>query len=96
MPITEEQKVEEQWFFFQKPYPTVIFTEVDACSTFVIYGKNKEGEEVMTAIHIRPDNNLKKLLKQLLDNFIIITRYILTNSNNNNVYKFTKSIITRS
>ena len=88
VPITEEQKVEEeQWFFFQKPYPTVIFTEVDACSTFVIYGKNKEGEEVMTAIHIRPDNNLKKLLKQLLDNFIIITKiYILTNSNNNNVY----------
>ena len=87
----EKQKVieveEEEWFFFNEPYPTIIFTEVDACSTSIIYGKNKEGDEVMVAIHIRPDNNLKKLLEQLLHNFKEITKiYILTNSNNNNIY----------
>ena len=96
MQITEEQKEEEQkiieveeeeWIFFNKPYPTIIFTEVDACSTSIIYGINNEGDEVMVAIHIRPDNNLDKLLEQMLDNFIDITKiYILTNSNNNNIY----------
>jgi len=84
----EEQKVEEgEWFFFNKPYPTIIFTEVDACSTSIIYGINKEGHEVMAAIHIRPDNNLDELLEQMLDNFKDITKIcILTNSNNTNIY----------
>ena len=88
MQTIKEQKVEEEeWFFFNKPYPNIIFTEVDACSTSIIYGINKEGHEVMAAIHIRKDNNLAKLLEQMLDNFIDITKiYILTNSHNNNIY----------